>query len=493
MRSIPRWAVPVAAAAITVTAALGTTGSGADDDPADAQHSRLLARSVLAAETFREGSPPSGAFIGAGDRATAAGNGIVGPAAPAPYFDEQPVQGVSAVIPDGEGTWFALSDNGYGSRQSSADWQLVVLRVDPRFGNPLGPEVLDAIVLSDPDQKVPWRTACDPTVGDPLPPFDFNVLPATPPAACGETPGARILTGFDFDPESMQIGADGTFWFGDEFGPFLLHTDRTGRLLDAPIGVPGRTAPQNPTLDLAATPPEQPTVASSRGFEAMAISPDRTTLYPLLEGPTGDDAQVVELREFDIKKRRFSETVRLVRLEMPGQPVNLAVLNLAGTPPLVPAYPGAVAPVGAGGQSLPELIALNKDQFVAIERDGNGDGVAAPRFKKLFLLDTKHTGDGEFVTKQLLVDLMAVPDPAHVGDDGDYFRFPFNTIESVHPVDDSTLIVADDNNFPFSNGRSRSKTADRLGNPLAPDANEFILIRLGTPLDLDGRILTPPT
>jgi hypothetical protein len=407
MRSIPRWAVPVAAATISVTAVLGTTGSGADDDPADAQHSRLQAKAVLPGNTFREGSPPSGAFIGAADRTTAGLNGVPGPAAPEPYFGEQPVQGVSAVVPDGVGAWFALSDNGYGSRQSSADWQLVVYRIDPRFGDPAGPEVLESIVLSDPDHKVPWRTVCDPTVGDPLPPFDFNTLPATPPAACDPAAGARILTGFDFDPESMQIGADGTFWIGDEFGPFVLHTDRSGRLLDAPYAVPDVKAPQNPTLDLSATPPEEPTLAASRGFEGLAISPDRRTLYPVFEGPLGEDGnQTVQIREFDIKKRHFTDQVLRVRLEMPGQPVNLTGLNLAGTPPLVRAYPDAVAPVG-GGQSLPELIALGRDRFLAIERDGNGDGPAAPRYKKLFVLNAKHIGHDGFVSKQLLVDLMA--------------------------------------------------------------------------------------
>jgi hypothetical protein len=135
---------------------------------------------------------------------------------------------------------------------------------------------------------------------------------------------------------------------------------------------------------------------------------------------------------------------------------------------------------------------LNKHQFIAIERDSAGDGVAAPRFKKVFLLETKGAGADGYVRKQLLVDLMAVPDPAALGGDGDFFRFPFNTIESVHPVDASTLIVADDNNYPFSNGRSRSKTNERTG-PLVPDDNEFILVRLGTPLDLDRRVLAPPT
>jgi hypothetical protein len=484
--------VPVAAATVTVTAVLGTAGSGAHDDPTDAQHSRLLARSVLDARTFREGSPPSGAYIGAADRTTAHNNGVDPDTASPDFFAHQPVQGISALIPDGQGTWFALSDNGYGSRQSSADWQLVVNRVDPHLGDGGEPEVLETIVLSDPDHHLPWQTVCDPTVGDPLPPFDFNTLPASPPAACAG--GDRILTGFDLDPESMQIGADGTFWIGDEFGPFVLHFDRDGRLLEPPSAVPGVKAPQNPTLDLSGAPAdrERPTVASSRGFEGMAISPDRRTLYPVFEGPVpGDDDQTLQIREFDIRQRRFTDRIRRVRLEFPGQPVNLAALNLPGS---VRAYPDDAAPTGAGGESLPELIALGRDRFLAIERDGNGDAqTPAPRFKKLFLLDFKGLGDsGGYVRKQLLVDLMAVPDPAKVGGDGDFFRFPFNTIESVHPVDASTLIVADDNNFPFSNGRSRANSVDRSG-PLAPDDDEFILIRLGTPLDVDGRILNPST
>ena len=98
---------------------------------------------------------------------------------------------------------------------------------------------------------------------------------------------------------------------------------------------------------------------------------------------------------------------------------------------------------------------------------------------------------GGFVTKSLLVDLLAVPDPQQVGSDGAFFRFPFNTIESVHVVDQNTIISADDNNFPFSNGRSRSKTNARTG-PLAADDNELILIQLGTPLDVDQRLLRPP-
>ena len=68
------------------------------------------------------------------------------------------------------------------------------------------------------------------------------------------------------------------------------------------------------------------------------------------------------------------------------------------------------------------------------------------------------------------------------------FGLPFFTIEAVHVVDARTVLGASDNNFPFSNGRARSHSVDRSG-PLAADATELILVRLGVPLEVDGRLL----
>jgi hypothetical protein len=477
----------IAAAALgSLMVGVSAAGYLADASPSapPPQQSMLTGRSVLPAASFRPGSPPSGAFFTAQNRADAAANGVAGPAT-GPYFANQPIQGISSLVPAGNGTWWALADNGYGTRDTSADWQLPIYRIDPAFGSTTGPKVLATVVLSDPDRRVPWTIVCDPGHGAPLPPFSFNVLPATPPAACGTDPRARILTGFDFDPESVQVGRDGTFWIGEEFGPFIIHADARGRLLEPPVAYPGLKSPQNPTLDVRGG--ERPTVPQSRGFESLAISPDRSRLFGMFEGAVGnDDPQDVRIVTFDIGRRQFTSDVRKVRLEMPGAKVNLTALKLTDGSP---AYPGSIAPAGTGGESAAELTALDDHRFLLLERDGNGDGTDAPRLKKVFVVDTALADrNGGYVLKTALVDLMAVPDPQKIGGDGDFFRFPFNTIESVHVVDDHTIIVANDNNYPFSNGRARSKTADRTSG-LAPDDNEFILVAVGQSLHPDSRLL----
>lgn len=452
--------------------------------PAEAQHARLVARAVIPAATYRVGSPPSGAFLGAAERATAAANGISGPA-DGPYLAAQPVQGFSSMVPADAGTWWALSDNGFAWRTNSADFQLVFYRIDPRWGDHGGPRLLETVVLRDPDRRIPWAIVCDPSNGTRLPEFSFNVLPPRPPA-CGVEPEARILTGFDLDPESFVRAPDGTFWIGDEFGPFLVHLAADGRVLEPPIPVPGVRSPQNPLLSISdRSHAERPNVAASRGIEGLAISPNGTTLYALLEGAVAeDDPQDLRMYVYDIPTRAFAGEFLKLRLEMPSQQVNLASLTDASGARV---YPSAVAPP-AGPVSIGELKAVNDRHLLVIERDNHGDDETAPRFKKIFLLDTARAAHDAYVGKALLLDLLAIPDPSGAGADGDFFRLPFYTIESVHVVDESTVLVASDNNFPLSNGRARSRTAGR-GGPLAADDTEIVLIRLGAPLEADRRLL----
>lgn len=182
---------------------------------------RLIGRAVLDAETFADG-PTSGTLLGPGPI-----NGVS-----VPFENKQPVQGFSGILDNGDGSFDLLSDNGFGSIENSADYQLRVYTLRPDFETKSGGagtiSVERFITLHDPDRKIPF-------------------------AITNHFTDERILTGADFDIESIQRGSDGTLWFGDEFGPFLLHTDATGKVLEAPIPLPdfeqpGREirAPQNP-------------------------------------------------------------------------------------------------------------------------------------------------------------------------------------------------------------------------------------------------------
>ena len=194
-----------AAVAAACLAAFAAYGAAKDDgEPI------LLARAILPSDAYQPG-PPSGAAI-------APNNGVT------PPFPGQPIPGFSAVLDAGHGEFWGMPDNGYGAKGNSADFLLRLYRIRPDFKTADGGsgtvEVRGFLQLRDPDGKIPFAL----------------------------TRPDRLLTGADFDLESVRRAKDGTFWFGEEFGPFLLHTDATGKVLEAPIPLPGVQSPQNPFL-----------------------------------------------------------------------------------------------------------------------------------------------------------------------------------------------------------------------------------------------------
>jgi hypothetical protein len=112
-----------------------------------------------------------------------------------------------------------------------------------------------------------------------------------------------------------------------------------------------------------------------------------------------------------------------------------------------------------------------------IERD-NGQGDAA-QFKRIYLADMRDRDHDGHLDKTLVADLLAIANPHRVGGFPDPFRFPFVTIENVVILSDRTLGILNDNNFPFSSGRTAGQ----------PDNNEFIVIRLSHKLGADRRVL----
>jgi len=250
----------------------------------------------------------------------------------------------------------------------------------------------------------------------------------------------RWLTGAEFDPEAFVHMPDGSFWIGDEFGPYLVHVDAAGRLVAPPVGVPGLVSADRPGLpppDAGA--PSPATVRRSRGFEAVAEVPGSATLLALLEGPTTEDpADRARLLEFDPSRGMFTGRRWWY-------------------------------PFDAAGNSATELVPYAPDRYLVVERDSLHGPKAG--FKRVFAI---RVGEPErVVEKTLVVDLLAIADPRHLGGQaGDVFTFPFITTEAVWAEDERTLVLVNDNNYPATGGRVAGER----------DGTEFIRLRLAAPL-----------
>ncbi|WP_310528855.1 esterase-like activity of phytase family protein [Nocardioides sp.] len=410
---------------VALTAVVLPAQAAPEASPPSPRRATLTAWSVLPAATYVPGSETSGHWT--------AGNAAV----PAPY-EGQPVQGFSGTHALGDGSFLVLSDNGYGAKANSADFLLSIHRITPETdaadgdGSTTYDETL--FTVSDPDHLVPWPIwrdgACEAD----------SALPAGYVCPVAD----RVLTGWDFDPESLQVAQDGTFWVGEEFGPFLLHLNVGGQLIEAPIPTPGVRGPANPTLGSAV-----PDIASSKGFEGMAISPNGQVLHPMLEGATAEDKAAglaSDLRIYTVRRGAYAD--RFLRYRMEG-----------------------------ADNALGDLIQVNDHEALVIERD-NGQGATA-RFKRIYLVDLRDTDHDGYVAKRPLVDLLDVANPDGLSPYGDPFRFSFFTIEDVEILDGRTIAVMNDNNFPAAGGRSSTE----------PDQNEYLEITLPRPLRVDRRLL----
>ena len=126
----------------------------------------LVGHAILPAATFTEppaGAPPgfalSGRFTGPENRRAEEPGSVPGDTGPA-YgrrptglslpFRGQPVQGFSGIKPAGDGSYWVLTDNGFGNKRNSADALLVFRRVRPDWRVGIV-SVERTVFLSDPN------------------------------------------------------------------------------------------------------------------------------------------------------------------------------------------------------------------------------------------------------------------------------------------------------------------------------------------------------
>jgi hypothetical protein len=361
--------------------------------------------------------------------------GINGP------FKGQPVQGFSGIKWQKDGSAWVLSDNGFGSKANSPDAMLMFhhLRAEWKTGQL---KVLKTVFLHDPDRVVP-----------------FNVV--------NSATTKRYLTGADFDIESIQIIGN-NFWFGDEFGPYLIRADRNGKVTGVfETRVDGQLvrSPDHFTVTAPAVPGAfNTTVRRSRGFEGMAASPDGRFLYPMLEGPLWNaEAKAWESRE-------GKETLRVLEFDVQQASYTGRSFKYA---------------LETNGNNIGDFNMIDNDTAIVIERD-NGEGDAAlacngparpdcfnvpARFKRVYKIDLTNRDAEGFVRKIGYIDLLDIADPngkARLGGANGKFSFPHWCIEGVDIVDADHIAVLNDNNLTVSAAREFGKN----------ESNEMILLRV---------------
>ncbi|WP_275074709.1 esterase-like activity of phytase family protein [Providencia rettgeri] len=356
----------------------------------------------------------------------------------------QPLQGHSGIKRMADGTYWVLTDNGFGNKVNSPDSMLYVTQYDIDFKSGKTTP-LKTVFFHDPDKIIP-----------------FHII--------NESTQERYLTGSDFDPESFQF-ADCALWVGDEFGPYLIKMDLDGKVLalfETQVDGKKVVSPDHYQVTTPGKPTDKVTfqVNRSKGFEGMASSPDGSKLYPMLEGAIWvdekqdyenvDGKRAARILEFDVKKQDWTGRSWLYVFE-------------------------------DNQNAIGDFNLIDETHGLIIERD-NGEGTSdkacaagststencfsnLAKFKRVYRIAFSDENVGGAVDKQAYIDLMNIKDPNSQArkplNDG-VFTFPFFTIENVDVVDGEHIIVGNDNNYPFSSSREPNKADD----------NEFILLKV---------------
>ncbi len=201
-------------------------------------------------------------------------------------------------------------------------------------------------------------------------------------------------------------------------------------------------------------------------MKALPSSKDGKFLYGLLEGPLWD------AEKKDWEKVDGKEASRILEFDVAAEKFTGRYWQYV---------------FEQNGNAIGDFNMIDGSTGLIIERD-NGEGTAdkacpqgqrgencfadLAKFKRVYKVELNDANAGKPVRKIAYIDLMKIRDPDKKArkplNDG-VLTFPFFTIENVDRVDETHIIVGNDNNLPFSSSRDPNKADD----------NEFVLLEVG--------------
>lgn len=182
--------------------------------------------------------------------------------------------------------------------------------------------------------------------------------------------------GLRFDPEGIRVSPEGTFFISDEYGPYINEFNRQGHLVRQ-IDVPARFAIANPSADpnvelLGNTSGRQ----ANRGMEGLAITPDGSTLYGIMQNALLQDKGLVPGTT-----DRLGINGRILKVDLATGATQEFVYQVEAI---------------NRGQGVSEILAINDHEFLVIERDNRSWLSAAPQAptrKKIWKIDVTGATD----------------------------------------------------------------------------------------------------
>lgn len=237
------------------------------------------------------------------------------------------------------------------------------------------------------------------------------------------------------DPEGLVRTKNGHYFVSDEYGPNVYEFDAQGTLVrtldlpDALVPKVGGTTTYDQDQNGALTSGRR----SNRGLEGLSVSPDQSRLFAMLQSPTVQDGGQ--------DNRSRNTRILAYDLTQPGTPLvaeYVYQLTLQGSP--------------SANRNTPisEILALNNDELLILERDGRGGLTQnnVPTYKSVVRADLRGAQNILGSTYDQVNDTTGQTD------------FPLGMAISVTPVQREDLVNLLDANQLAKFGLNVNGTAD---------------------------------
>lgn len=227
------------------------------------------------------------------------------------------------------------------------------------------------------------------------------------------------------DSEGLAIAPDGTFWVSDEYAPFVMQFDRSGKLLREMTpgnGFPAYFAKRRP----------------NRGMEGLTISADGTKLYGIMQSP-------LYIPDSSTKNRSINN--RILEIDLTSGATREFIYQLE-SPDL----------------AVSEITFVDDSTMLVLERDGKFASKGVVPFKRVYKINIASATDVSNteiemlsneqlaeqsispVTKELAVDIIKeIPDYGH--DKAEGIVIMENNILAIVNDDDFSAFETNDGGF----------------------------------------------